>query len=355
MRDKTWRFEPFSAVEWDPRLHGHALQWHVRTAFRREQHNTSPYKVRAFLTFWYKVLELLDTDHPKAKVVARYEGLLRRQKERKAMEELYDRELKWIQRMKKRPYLTGAFMRPTLYNKPLPRMRNQPIHITMMIKHRILARIRRIERQQKATEWLEDIRAERELEQRLLEEGMEGSAEYASKEYEAKLHSTLASIRAGHARDSARARSAYTPEMLKTIKAARLFKIENKTREREREGRGEMTKRVIQRMRQGPPAHILAKMSKEEKRLDRIAREVSWGGYSGKVKRRMRENDRRASTGLGPLAKDEEAEDCEPDLGASAQHPSKKEVVSSIGRAEGVQTLMGHRNLDGERTVQPPE
>lgn len=55
MRDKTWRFEPFSAVEWDPRLHGHALQWHVRTAFRREQHNTSPYKVRAFLTFWYKV------------------------------------------------------------------------------------------------------------------------------------------------------------------------------------------------------------------------------------------------------------------------------------------------------------
>ena len=241
-------------------------------------------------------------------------------------------------------------MRPTLYNKALPRMRNQPIHLTMMIKHRLAARVRRIERQQNVAEWMDDVRAERELEQRMFEEGMEGPAEYASKQYgecrltrvdgflhvvEYELQSDLRSIYEAHGRDSARARSVYTPEMLETIKAAHRFKIENKTRERRREGRGEITNRVLQRMRQGPPAHILARMNKEEKRLDRIAREVSWGGYSGKMKRRMRENEQRASAGLRRLKRDEEAEDCEPDLGASAFGKIKQRRMSSLGRAEG--------------------
>jgi len=72
--------------------------------------------------------------------------------------------------------------------------------------------------------------------------------------------------------------------MIATIKRARTFKIENKTRERQRELRGEITNRLVKRMNQGPPAHILTKMSDEERHLDWVIREVSLGGYSGKIK-----------------------------------------------------------------------
>jgi hypothetical protein len=72
--------------------------------------------------------------------------------------------------------------------------------------------------------------------------------------------------------------------MIASIKRARAFKIENKTRERRRELRGEVTSALLKRMNQGPPAHVLTKMSDEERRVDRVVREVSVGGYSGKIK-----------------------------------------------------------------------
>ena len=99
-----------------------------------------------------------------------------------------------------------------------------------------------------------------------------------------------------------RAQSTFTPEMISTIKRARTYKIENKTRERERERRGEITSRVRRRMRQGPPAHVLATMSEEERRVDGVMREVSLGGYSGRVKAEEKAKRRRQDVSARELA-----------------------------------------------------
>ena len=45
--------------------------------------------------------------------------------------------------MRHRAILTGTFQRATYYNKPLPRMKVQPLHVSGMINKRILARERR--------------------------------------------------------------------------------------------------------------------------------------------------------------------------------------------------------------------
>ncbi len=88
-------------------------------------------------------------------------------------------------------------------------------------------------------------------------------------------------------REKARLNAPYPPEMLEAIKEARREKIRNKTREGERERRGEMTNRLSKRMRQGPPAHVLALMTDEQRRMDRVARGASEVGYVGHVKRRL--------------------------------------------------------------------
>jgi hypothetical protein len=45
--------------------------------------------------------------------------------------------------MRHRAILTGTFQRATHFNKPLPRMKIQPIHVSGMINKRIRARERR--------------------------------------------------------------------------------------------------------------------------------------------------------------------------------------------------------------------
>jgi hypothetical protein len=79
----------------------------------------------------------------------------------------------------------------------------------------------------------------------------------------------------------------YTPEMLAAIKRARHEKVINKTRERERERRGEVLRQTIRRRNKGPPAHVLARMTPEEKHMDKVVRNVSEVGYVGQVKRRL--------------------------------------------------------------------
>lgn len=60
--------------------------------------------------------------------------------------------------------LTGGYLRPTLYNVPLPRMRNQPKEISMMISKRVKARSRRQGAQQYWMDLKQDLRLEAEFE-----------------------------------------------------------------------------------------------------------------------------------------------------------------------------------------------
>lgn len=84
-----------------------------------------------------------------------------------------------------------------------------------------------------------------------------------------------------------RAVTPFSEDMAGILKEARREKIRNKTREKERERKGEVLRATIRRRRKGPPAHILERMSEEERRLDKVARGVSEVGYVGMVKSQM--------------------------------------------------------------------
>ena len=62
-------------------------------------------------------------------------------------------------------------------------------------------------------------------------------------------------------RDQARLHTPISPEIFATLSAARKYKIENKTRGRERERKGVITRKTLERARGGPPAHLLTKLS----------------------------------------------------------------------------------------------
>ena len=51
--------------------------------------------------------------------------------------------------------------------------------------------------------------------------------------------------------------------------------------------RGEMTGSLCRRLRQGPPAHVLSRMSPEQRRLDQFARHPSEVGYTALAKIRL--------------------------------------------------------------------
>ncbi|EIW67557.1 hypothetical protein TREMEDRAFT_64146 [Tremella mesenterica DSM 1558] len=54
----------------------------------------------------------------------------------------------------------SGYLRPTSFNPPIPRLKPQPIKITMMIKRRIMVRERRIARRRLWGEWAGDIKME---------------------------------------------------------------------------------------------------------------------------------------------------------------------------------------------------
>jgi hypothetical protein len=104
---------------------------------------------------------------------------------------------------------------------------------------------------------------------------------------EAPLTSKLQGIVKTYEADEARLRSSFPPEMLAAIKQARRDKILNKTRQLERERRGEILPSTIHRRNKGPPAHILSKMTPEQRKLDKIARHVSEVGYVAMAKMKL--------------------------------------------------------------------
>lgn len=95
----------------------------------------------------------------------------------------------------------------------------------------------------------------------------------------------MRSIQASYELDDARARTPYSPALLNRVKEARREKIRNKTRERERERRGEILQSTVNRMNQGPPAHVLSKMTPAQRMRDRVLRGPGEAGFAGRMKR----------------------------------------------------------------------
>jgi hypothetical protein len=75
---------------------------------------------------------------------------------------------------------------------------------------------------------------------------------------------------------------------VRQLKAARREKVANKTREREREARGEVLSATRDRSRLGFPAWVLARWTPEERKANLLARRsVGLVGYVGHVKRKL--------------------------------------------------------------------
>jgi hypothetical protein len=87
--------------------------------------------------------------------------------------------------------------------------------------------------------------------------------------------------------DDARALSPIPREVVRQVIEARRERHRNRTRELERERRGDMTTRAIQRKAKGLPAHILAAMSPASRRREGITRSLSEVGYVGMTKARL--------------------------------------------------------------------
>ncbi|KAI0699940.1 hypothetical protein C8T65DRAFT_812223 [Cerioporus squamosus] len=267
-------------------------------------------------------------------VCARYSRMLEGAQAQAAVDRVYEEELAWYERMRTRPIMTGAYLRPTLYNGPLPRLVPQPLHITGMITARRKARVRRMERHEACQEDLALLNAEGHFERTL---ALSSTAEGKQLErvftddpngWREPLKETMGGVSRAFERERARLNAPYPPEMLEAIKEARREKIRNKTREGERERRGEMTNRLSKRMRQGPPAHVLALMSDKQRHMDRIARGASEVGYVGQVKRRLGFGLKDGEAGKAELGQPENRETLDKVAVAIAQENERRRASS---------------------------
>ena len=101
------------------------------------------------------------------------------------------------------------------------------------------------------------------------------------------LRDKLQIIQKANRNDYGRLYSDYPSSLLLQGVRARRQKIQYKTRQYARERAGEVFPTTLARMRQGPPAHVLAKMTPEDRRADKIVRGPGEAGYTAAVKMSM--------------------------------------------------------------------
>ncbi|KAI0082931.1 hypothetical protein BDY19DRAFT_901318, partial [Irpex rosettiformis] len=281
----------------------------VGIKFRQYRSLTSPAQTKEQLLKAERLLKLCNQaqggDARSKAFVNRYSRLLAGRRENERWERAGDNALREIERLRKRPIITGYF-RPTLYHRALPRLKPQPAHISMMIRKRRKTRETRLEVYAELKDWTDDVKREAGIEKMLARlQGSEGDEKLKQRKINSLLkmlteeeYPTLPSwispiseyqqtIRTSLSADLDRLQSTFPPALVKTIEAARRERELNKRRESRRERAGEVLKKTLKRASKGPPAHVLCRMSEEQKRLDRIARSgVSEAGYVGYAKMR---------------------------------------------------------------------
>jgi hypothetical protein len=122
----------------------------------------------------FNSLQFLDTfklanqgDEHAQTLLHRYSALIAVKRSKAYWMRLARTELAWQAKLRNRPILTGGFLRPTLFNKPLPRLKPQPLAITFIIAKRRAARERRMEKMAKLQEAMMDLKVERQFEEGL--------------------------------------------------------------------------------------------------------------------------------------------------------------------------------------------
>ncbi|KAF9460353.1 hypothetical protein BDZ94DRAFT_1266355 [Collybia nuda] len=272
------------------------ILFRIKGLFRKHQHLTGTTRTIKQLSLGYKYLDAFkranEGDEKLRAILLRYSQFIAHKREKAYWKQLALNEVAWQTRLRNRPILTGGYMRPSASNGPLPRMKPQPHLITSMILKRRRAKVRRVARLAQLRETFNflrgEIKSEREL-VRLVGDTHPFDPVFANSyaEWVEPIDNARSEIQEAFARTDEMAETPYPPEMLERIKQAQLEKLANKTRERERERRGEILRRTISRQNAGPPAPVLAKMTPEQRKMDKVARSVSEVGYVAQVKRKL--------------------------------------------------------------------
>ncbi|KXN84901.1 hypothetical protein AN958_11927 [Leucoagaricus sp. SymC.cos] len=281
-----------------------AIRFRIRLLWRENKSLTSIERTRNALRQGYKFLDIFQRanngDTHLQKLLRRYSRLIDVRCEKEYWDHLVRKELVWRAKLRYRPIVTGGYFSSSIFHKPLPRMIHQPTRLSQMIHWRYQAYERRIQRHQSYFDILSDLRHESRLQKAFAKPGsssdLGGYPDWVSPNFCTKLQASgtekaykneLDVMQEHFDRGTARARTPFSPELLDQLKTARKERVLNKTRERNRELRGEMTRSLLKRLRKGPPAHILHRMSPRDRYWDQIARHPSEVGFTAMVKRKL--------------------------------------------------------------------
>ncbi|KAF8691590.1 hypothetical protein AX14_002767 [Amanita brunnescens Koide BX004] len=281
------------------------IRFRVRMLFRKNTHLTGTERTIKFLNMGYKWLDIFQKakqgdEHYQA-VLKRYSSLIAVKCEKAYWMYLGHKEMAWRFKLRSRPILTSVFTstRTNRVNPHYPRLKPQPVAMSMIIKKRRLAATKRHSRFLKLSAMYDHLKSEGEFE-KLGEESLSRSINKDRKkeiskrpmfadmdEWMEPITNSLEDIQAARERAIERSSRPIPEWLIHAVKKARTNRIANKTRELERERQGEVLPRTIKRRRKGPPAHVLAKMTPEEKKMDKVVRSVSEVGYVAMMKRKF--------------------------------------------------------------------
>ena len=223
--------------------------------------------------------------------------------------------------MRHRAILTGTFHKATHFNKPLPRMKVQPLHVSGMINKRLRARERRRAHSWTLTSLAKHMENEAEFERTLQRNAARFGQEFENVfqhidwggcisppvfplsdavivivlelrlnfplHVDKTLKAQIREIDKCFEREEARLHAPYTDELIKIVEGARREKHRNLTNEKIRERRGEMTSKWLKKRRSRPPSLIRYRMTEKEKMTWWVSKCVSEVGYIGMLKQKL--------------------------------------------------------------------
>ncbi|TFK52819.1 hypothetical protein OE88DRAFT_1656428 [Heliocybe sulcata] len=298
-----------------PALH---IRNRIQRLFRDKRSLNSPRAAKEQLVKGHRWLDIFrrakEGDERLQRVLDRYNRLLAIRSGKEHWRDLLLDAKAYQEKLRRRPIMTGSFIRPSIFNRALPRLSPQPDHITGMIAQRKHSRAMRMEKAAVYAEYQSLMREEGVFERLLQEEteryeqDFEPIFEGHMVDWRQPIQNAVLAMNESYRLDAEREASPYPPELVEMVRNARREKIANKTRERERERRGEVLACTVRRMRKGPPAHVAIKMTEEQKRLDKASRSPSEVGYVAIAKRKLGHKLRNPEAWKVEIGRDEDQE-----------------------------------------------
>ncbi|KAJ9106162.1 hypothetical protein QFC21_001305 [Naganishia friedmannii] len=230
----------------------------VRSRWNRNKATQGYQRVRDWLSLEYKLLEdmeysLQGEDVALDRIFKKRSSLLERVAASRQARHERKHKLKLVKSVirKRIPRVHPSFLAPTLFNIALPRMKPQPLSLSMMINDRIKRRDQRRENQERHRRWAHDMLLEEEFYRDLGISGPNGDAigynpsgqtrsgkrprrhhrndtddiSFADRHFN---HATL--IGRYFERDAARAATTYTAEMISAVRNARTKREQRRQR-----------------------------------------------------------------------------------------------------------------------------